>query len=82
MSLKTFPGGVHPPDAKDFSKNASIEKFGQPNKVVIPLSQHIGAPAKPLVKVGDEVVIGQKICEAGGFVSVPMLQCMLLFPGK
>lgn len=72
MSLKTFPGGVHPPDAKEFSKNASIEKFGQPNKVVIPLSQHIGAPAKPIVKVGDEVVIGQKICDAGGFVSIPM----------
>jgi electron transport complex protein RnfC len=72
MSLKTFPGGVHPPDAKDFAKNASIEKFGHPNKVVIPLSQHIGAPSKPLVKVGDEVVIGQKICDAGGFVSIPM----------
>ncbi len=72
MGLKTFPGGVHPHDSKVFSKNASIEELPIPKKVVIPLSQHIGAPAKPIVKVGDEVVTGQQIAEPGGFVSIPM----------
>lgn len=72
MGLKTFPGGVHPHDSKEFSKDAAIEDLPIPKKVVIPLSQHIGAPAKPLVKVGDEVKTGQKIAEPGGFVSIPM----------
>ena len=43
-----------------------------PQKIVIHLSQHIGAPAKPIVKVGDLVLAGQKIAESGGFVSIPM----------
>ena len=72
MSLKTFPGGVHPHDFKEFSKDATIEKAPIPKKVVIPLSQHIGAPSKPIVKVKDKVKVGQKISEAGGFVSIPM----------
>jgi len=72
MGLKTFPGGVHPHDSKQFSKNCSIEKMPLPTKVVIPLSQHIGAPSKPIVKVGDLVLTGQKISESGGFVSIPM----------
>jgi len=70
--MKTFPGGVHPHDFKKYSKAAAIEKPPLPEKVVIPLSQHIGAPAKPIVNVGDEVLAGQQICEAGGFVSIPM----------
>jgi len=72
MSLKTFPGGIHPPDSKAYSRNAKIENIPLPQKVVIPLSQHIGAPAKPIVKVGNQVLTGQKIAEAGGFVSIPM----------
>jgi electron transport complex protein RnfC len=72
MGLKTFPRGIHPPDSKSYSENAQIEKLPLPSKVVIPLSQHIGAPAKPCVKVGDEVVAGQKIADAGGFVSIAM----------
>jgi len=72
MGLKTFPGGIHPHDSKDFSKDKSIEAIPLPQKVVIPLSQHIGAPSKPIVKVGDEVLAGQKIAEPGGFVSIPM----------
>ena len=72
MGLKTFPGGVHPHDNKEFSKKSAIEKFPIPAKVIIPLSQHIGAPSKPIVKVGDIVKKGQKISEAGGFVSIPM----------
>jgi len=72
MGLKTFPGGIHPHDSKQFSRNAAIEIMPLPQKVIIPLSQHIGAPAKPVVKVGDEVLTGQVIAEAGGFVSIPM----------
>ncbi len=72
MGLKTFPGGIHPHDSKGFSKDKPIEAIPLPQKVVIPLSQHIGAPSKPIVKVGDEVITGQKIAESGGFVSIPM----------
>jgi len=71
MDLKTFPGGVHPHDHKDLSKSSPITEAPLPEKVVIPLSQHIGAPSNPLVKVGDEVLTGQVIAEAGGFVSIP-----------
>lgn len=72
MGFKTFPGGVHPPDNKSFSKAAEIKKANLPKRVVIPLNQHIGAPAKPIVKLRDEVKTGQKIADAGGFVSIPM----------
>lgn len=72
MGFKTFPGGVHPPDAKKYSKAAAIEIMPVPNKAIIHLSQHIGAPAKPVVKLGDEVKTGQLIAEPGGFVSIPM----------
>jgi electron transport complex protein RnfC len=60
MGLKTFPGGVHPPDSKEYSKNYAIEEIPLPSKVIISLSQHIGSPAKPIVKIGDNVLTGQK----------------------
>lgn len=72
MGLKTFPGGIHPPDAKAYSRKSVLEKMPLPSRVIIPLSQHIGAPAKALVQVGDNVLTGQKIAEPGGFVSIPM----------
>ncbi len=72
MGFKTFPGGIHPHDNKAFSKDKKIEEMPLPKKIVIPLSQHIGAPSKPVVKIGDEVLAGQKIADAGGFVSIPM----------
>ncbi len=72
MRLKSFPGGVHPHDNKHYSKKAQVEEMPLPGKVVIPLSQHIGAPAKPIVQVGDKVLTGQMIAEPGGFVSIPM----------
>ncbi|MBP7204959.1 MAG: electron transport complex subunit RsxC [Candidatus Cloacimonetes bacterium] len=71
MRLKTFPGGVHPHDHKHFSASAPIEQMPLPKRVVISMSQHIGAPSVPIVKVGDEVRTGQKIAEGGGFVSIP-----------
>ncbi len=67
---KTFRGGVHPPEAK-LTASKPIETIAQPDRVIIPLSQHTGAPSKPTVKVGEEVLIGSKIGEAEGFISVP-----------
>ena len=72
MAAKTFKGGVHPHDFKYFSNKVPIEDFPAPERVIIHLSQHIGAPSKPIVQVGDFVKKGQKISEAGGFVSIPM----------
>jgi electron transport complex protein RnfC len=62
---------VHPHDHKHFSASAPIEELPLPARVVIPLSQHIGSPSSPVVKVGDEVKCGQLIAEASGFVSIP-----------
>lgn len=70
MQLRTFPGGVHPHDEKHFSASAPISTAPLPAKVTIHLSQHIGAPSTPVVAVGDEVLTGQLIAEASGFVSL------------
>ncbi len=72
MALKTFKGGVHPYDGKELAMYAAIEEVLPEGELVYPLSQHIGAPARPIVKVGDTVLKGQKIAEAGGFVSAPI----------
>lgn len=69
MKLLTFKGGIHPPHGKEYSNKKPIERAEAPKVVYIPIQQHIGAPAKPIVEVGDEVKLGQKIAEAGGFVS-------------
>jgi len=68
----TFTGGIHPYDGKDLSKDKPIKDVLPKGDLVYPLSQHIGAPAQPIVKKGDEVLTGQKIAEAGGFVSAPI----------
>ena len=68
--MKTFPiGGVHPSDNKQWSKGSAIEVMELPDVVNIPLAQHIGAPATAVVKKGDNVVVGQLIAEATGFMS-------------
>ena len=72
MGLRTFKGGVHPNDGKSLAKAMPIEKLSPGSELVFPLSQHIGAPAKPVVNVGDTVLMGQMIAEAGGFVSSPV----------
>lgn len=69
MGLLTFSGGIHPYDGKDLSKDKEITDYLPKGDGVYPLSQHIGAPAVPIVKKGDRVLVGQKIAEAGGFVS-------------
>ncbi|MDE6904343.1 MAG: electron transport complex subunit RsxC [Lachnospiraceae bacterium] len=72
MGLMTFKGGVHPYDGKDLSKDKPVSELLPKGELVFPLSQHIGAPATPIVAVGDTVLRGQKIAEAGGFVSSPI----------
>lgn len=74
MSTKlfTFKGGVHPPTSKTLTQNVPIEDAVEPKTVIIPLSQHIGAPCDPLVSVGDTVKVGQKIGESKAFMSVPV----------
>ena len=72
MRLLTFSGGIHPDDGKRFSKDREVEPVIPHGEMVYPLSQHIGAPAKPIVKKGDAVLKGQMIAEAGGFVSAPV----------
>lgn len=72
MSKHTFRGGIHPYDGKDLSKDKPIRNVFPKGELVYPLSQHIGAPASPIVQKGDHVLVGQKIAEAGGFVSAPI----------
>ena len=72
MGISTFKGGVHPYDGKDLAKDQPIRRIKPKEILVYPLSQHIGAPASPIVAVGDTVLRGQKIAEAGGFVSAPV----------
>ena len=68
----TFKGGVHPPDKKELAKDRSIKVAQAPKQVVIPLSQHIGAPCKPAVEIGQLVKKGELIGTPGGFVSAPV----------
>ena len=72
MAKLTFSGGIHPYDGKDISKDKPMKEILPKGDLVYPLSQHIGAPAKAIVAKGDHVLTGQKIAEAGAFVSAPI----------
>ena len=75
MNLQTFNrGGIHPPDGKALAKDKPIQILmpKEGSLLVYPMSQHIGAPCEPVVAKGDRVLVGQKIAEAGGFVSAPI----------
>lgn len=72
MAKLTFHGGIHPNDGKALSKDKPMKPIVPKGDLVYPLSQHIGAPAVPVVKKGDRVLTGQLIAEAGGFVSAPI----------
>lgn len=72
MAKLTFMGGIHPYDGKDLSKDKPMKAVQPKGDLVYPLSQHIGAPAVPVVAKGDHVLAGQKIAEAQGFVSAPV----------
>ena len=67
-----YYGGVHPSEHKEYSEFLPLIVFPDPQAVIIPLSQHTGAPAEALVKAGDLVKMGQKIGEAAGFISSPI----------
>ena len=65
----TFKGGIHPYEGKELTMDKDVIEYVPKGDMVYPLSQHIGAPAKAVVKKGDRVLVGQLIAEAGGFVS-------------
>lgn len=67
-----YYGGIHPLERKEFSEHLPLMKYPEPSLVIIPMSQHAGAPAEPIVAVGDTVKVGQKIGEAKGFISSPI----------
>ena len=72
MKIRTFSiGGIHPEENK-LSNDATTQVAALPVQAIFPLSQHIGAPAKPVVAKGDKVKVGTMIAEAGGFVSAPI----------
>lgn len=72
MRFKTFSGGIHPPDNKQWSSHQTIEDCPLPAELIVPLAQHIGAPAVACVEVGQKVSRGEEIASAKGFVSVPV----------
>lgn len=71
-SIRSFRGGIHPPYNKELTKDVPVRQAKEPETVTIPMSLHIGAPCKPIVKKGDTVYLGQKVGEATGFVSSPV----------
>ncbi|MEW6244455.1 MAG: electron transport complex subunit RsxC [Bacillota bacterium] len=72
MERRTFPGGVHVPHFKELTEHKPIVRAREPKRIVLPLSQHTGAPCEPLVREGDQVKLGQKIGASEAFVSAPI----------
>ena len=72
LTRNTFRHGVHPPEMKDDTSHLSIRRFPFAPMLIVPLSQHLGKPARPVVRAGQEVIRGQVIAEADGFMSVAM----------
>ena len=70
--LDGYYGGVHPTERKESTEHLALKNFPDPAEVVIPLSMHAGAPANPVVQVGDTVKVGQKIGEPAAFISAPV----------
>ncbi|MCL6582897.1 MAG: electron transport complex subunit RsxC [bacterium] len=72
IKLKTFLGGIHPPDQKQLSASHRIEDAPLPKRVYLPLTQHIGAPAIARVKVGQKVLKGEKIADSEALICAPI----------
>ena len=70
--MRTFRGGVHPHDHKELAREAAIEPVPLPERLVVSMNQQLGAPAKAVVEPGAEVLRGELLGEAGGFVSAPV----------
>ncbi|MCE5201224.1 MAG: electron transport complex subunit RsxC [Synergistaceae bacterium] len=73
MKLPTFWGGIHPPQKKEFTLNESIVEYLPKGELVFPMAQNLGAPCQPVVKKGDNVLVGQKLGNNDAFVSAPVL---------
>ena len=69
---ESFAHGIHPPEMKDDTSHLAIRRFPFAPQLIVPLSQHLGQPAKPVVRAGQELVRGQTIAEPDGFLSVAM----------
>ncbi|MDJ0878315.1 MAG: electron transport complex subunit RsxC [Halieaceae bacterium] len=67
-----FHGGIHPPENKHQSLTQPIRRAGIPAELVLPLNQHIGAPAEPIVEIGQKVLKGECVARPAGFISVPV----------
>ncbi len=72
LNVWDIHGGIHPPERKELSNRAPIQRMPLPAQLIVPLAQHLGAPAEPCVTLGEQVLKGQKIAEASGFVSAPV----------
>lgn len=72
MKKVPFKSGVHPYEGKELAMDCKIQKIEPAQTLIFPVSQHIGAPATPVVKIGDRVLVGQKIADASSFVSSPV----------
>ncbi|MFA6972706.1 MAG: electron transport complex subunit RsxC [Gallionella sp.] len=72
MKLFKLRGGVHPQSRKELASERAISILPMPERLFVPLQQHVGAPAQPLVKVGDHVLKGQLIGDSQGFISAPV----------
>lgn len=72
MQSKTFHGGIHPPEEKSSTENMAFELMPPPKQVILPLSQHLGKQASPLVKKGAVVTSGMMVAQAEGFISAPV----------
>ncbi|MBP1754219.1 MAG: hypothetical protein H6Q59_617 [Firmicutes bacterium] len=73
MGKSTFPGGIHTYDGKDLTMDKPTTVLLPKGDLVFPMVQHLGAPAKPIVAKGDKVLVGQRIAEAGGFISAHVI---------
>ncbi|HAQ72476.1 MAG TPA: electron transport complex subunit RsxC, partial [Pseudomonas sp.] len=71
LNVWDIHGGIHPPERKELSNRAPIQRMPLPARLIVPLAQHLGAPAEPCVTLGEQVLKGQLIAEASGFVSAP-----------
>lgn len=72
LNVWDIHGGIHPPERKELSNRTPIQRMPLPERLVLPLAQHLGAPAEPCVTLGEQVLKGQLIAEASGFVSAPL----------
>ena len=71
-TIHDIHGGIHPPERKALSRPGELGPAPIPPVLVLPLRQHLGAPALPIVNVGDRILGGQTIAEAQGVMSVPV----------